>query len=209
MAAAAEYARACGTLDAFGEVDKLPGWLGGTSRDGQHSNLFHLFQPQRALSGLYAVAPNGLGKSGARKWLAILCTALLKFPMAALIGIAPGVGTAFVACGISAGWLHWLGFALAVVVGVTGLMLGSILGVGRQAAAIPKHRWGVCSGMGESGGGDAPALVPWLAGYLDRIAEKKEGEPLTFGDLQNRGINLQVITTNLTNGKPSVRDLIP
>src|SRR6266480_121609 len=80
VAAAAEYARAGGRPDAFEEVDKLPKWLGGISPDGKHSNLFHLFQPQRGLRRLYAVATAGLGRVGARKWLAIIWSALRDFP---------------------------------------------------------------------------------------------------------------------------------
>jgi len=202
VAAAAEYARAGGEQDAFMEVDKLPDWLGGASPDGKHSNLFHLFQPQRALRGLYAVATAALGKSGAAKWLAIFWVWLREFPIAALIGIAPGLLMAWVAFGASTEGQRWLGLMLAVATGVVGLLLALILGAGVQIAVIPKHAWGVCSGMTEGGHRKSPALVPWLAEYLDRLAGKKQGEPLTFGDLRERGINLKVIATNLTNGRP-------
>ncbi|HET9227984.1 MAG TPA: hypothetical protein VFR31_15015, partial [Thermoanaerobaculia bacterium] len=42
---------------------------------------------------------------------------------------------------------------------------------------------------------------PWMAGLLDEMAGKT-GSPLTFGDLQARQINLEVMTTNLTHGVP-------
>src|SRR5258708_5282245 len=53
VTAAAEHARAGGKADAFEEVARLPEWLGGTSPDKKHSNLFHLFQPQPSLAPLY------------------------------------------------------------------------------------------------------------------------------------------------------------
>jgi predicted acylesterase/phospholipase RssA len=202
VAAAAEYARTGGKLNAFEEVDVLPAWLGGIPPDGKHSNLFHLFQPQRALTGLYAVATAGLGKSGVAMWLAIFWRALREFSISVLIGLAPGALTAWVASGASTECLRWLGFVLAGAIGVVGLVLGLMLGMAAQVATIPKYAWGVCSGMTENEGGKSPALVPWLAAYLDELAGKKPGEPLTFGDLQDRGVNLQVITTNLTNGRP-------
>jgi predicted acylesterase/phospholipase RssA len=202
VAAAAEYARAGGRPDAFEEVDKLPEWLGGTSPDGKHSNLFHLFQPQRAFRGLYTTAMGAMGKSGAKKWLAIIWTALREFPIVALFGILPGLLIAWLALEVSTAWLRWAGFLLAVLIGVVGLLLGFILVAGAQIASIPKFAWGVCSGMTEGDSGKSPALVPWLAGYLDSLAGKKEGEPLTFGDLEERDINLRMITTNLTNGRP-------
>lgn len=202
VTAAAEYARASGRIAAFDEVDQLPGWLGGTSQDKKHSNLFHLFQPQQALAGLYAVATAGLGKSGTRKWIAIFCTALQEFAIATLMGLAPGIAIGAVAWESSIEWLRWLGLALSVTIAVVGLVVGVTLGLARQLATIPKHAWGVCSGMTKNVAGEPPALVPWLSDYLDRLAGKKKGEPLTFGDLQEREINLRMISTNLTNGRP-------
>ena len=202
VAAAAEYARANGRADAFEDVEHLPSWLGKPSPDGKHSNLFHLFQPQPSHKGLFAVATAGLGRSGVAKFIATFWAALVAFPIGALIGIAPAVLTACVASGATRPWQRWLGFSLAAVFAVIGFTLGAILGAVRQTAAIPKCAWGVCSGMTEDHRSKSPALVPWLAHYLDRLAGKKDGEPLTFGDLQKHEINLRMIATNLTSGKP-------
>jgi predicted acylesterase/phospholipase RssA len=85
VAAAAEYARAGGKLNAFAELNDLPDSLGKKSADG-NSILFHLFQAQPALSGVFGVAMAGLGKSGVAKWLATLWAALKASPFAAVLG---------------------------------------------------------------------------------------------------------------------------
>jgi hypothetical protein len=53
------------------------------------------------------------------------------------------------------------------------------------------------------------ALTPWLADLLDRLSGKSDREkPLTFGDLWGPGgsqaplVNLEMVTTNLTFGRP-------
>src|SRR5467141_4181901 len=107
-----------------------------------------------------AVATAALGKSGAAKWLAIFWVWLREFPIAALIGIAPGLLMAWLAFGASTEGQRWLGLMLAVATGVVGLALALILGAGVQIAVIPKHAWGVCSGMTEGGHRKSPALVP-------------------------------------------------
>lgn len=202
VAAAAEYARAGGKAEAFAEVDKLPWELGAPSADGKNSMLFHLFQPQMALQGVFRVATAGLGKSGASKWLATLWAALKASPFAAVLGMAPGILTAWVAWSVATDGLRWFGFVLGILIAMVGLLLGLVLGIAVEAAGIPKNGWGICSGMTEGLGAKSPALVPWLAAYVDKLAGKRVGEPLTFGDLQQRGVALRIITTNLTTGRP-------
>jgi predicted acylesterase/phospholipase RssA len=201
VAAAAEYARAGGKLNAFAELNDLPDSLGKKSADG-NSMLFHLFQAQPALSGVFGVAMAGLGKSGMRKWLATLWAALRASPFAAVLGMAPGLLASWVAWGVPTDGLRWFGLALGAVIAIVGMLLGLVLGIGVEAAAIPKNGWGICSGMTEGLSAKSPSLVPWLAAYLDKLAGKTMGEPLTFGDLQQRAVKLQIITTNLTTGRP-------
>jgi predicted acylesterase/phospholipase RssA len=202
VAAAAEYARAGGKAEAFAQIDKLPWELGATSADGKHSMMFHLFQPQLALQGVYAVATAGLGKSGVGKWLATFLSALMAFPFAAVVGMAPGILVAWVGWSVQTDGLRWVGLVLGILIATVGMLLGLLLATGVEAAGIPKNGWGICSGMTEGVGAKSPALVPWLSGYMDKLAGTKVGQPLTFGDLQQRGVNLQIITTNLTTGRP-------
>ena len=114
----------------------------------------------------------------------------------------PGVFLAIVAWNATPKWLSDVGLSLALALIALGSRVGALTATIQMAKQIPENGWGVCSGMTEQSGGTAPALVPWLAAYLDNLAGKPDGKPLTFGDLENRGIDLQMITTNLTNGKP-------
>ena len=202
VTAAAEYARAAGKADAFDEVDKLPQWLGGVSPDKKHSNLFHLFQPVRSLSTLYNVAVAGLGKSGFKKYFSTLFVAVSSYPIAAILGLLPGAVLAIVAWTANPRWLAALGLIFSLVLVAGGALAGTFFAIIRMAGRIPENGWGVCSGMTEQSRGKSQALVPWLSTYLDNLAGKRTGEPLTFGDLEKRGIDLRMITTNLTNGKP-------
>jgi predicted acylesterase/phospholipase RssA len=202
VTAAAEYARAGGKTDAFEVVDKLPDWLGDIAPDKKHTNLFHLFQPLPSLSGLYSVITAGLGKTGIRKSLITLFTALLSFPVASLRGTLPGIFLMAVASCAKPTWLSIVGLILSTLLIVLGSVVGALSAIVLQASQIPAKSWGVCSGMTEQGRGESPALVPWLSTYLNTLAGKPTAEPLTFGDLASRGINLQMITTNLTNGRP-------
>ncbi|HEX6864142.1 MAG TPA: hypothetical protein VF414_15040, partial [Thermoanaerobaculia bacterium] len=71
--------------------------------------------------------------------------------------------------------------------------------------AIRGNAFGMVTGMPSHLRSKEPALTPWMAGLLDEMAGKtgeKAGGPLTFGDLQARQINLEVMTTNLTHGWP-------
>jgi predicted acylesterase/phospholipase RssA len=202
VAAAAEYARAGGKADAFDELNQLPLWLAGTSPDRRHSNLFHLFQPMPTMRRLYLVAVAGLGKSGATRLGAILLAALRAFPLAAFLGTLPGMFFAVMAFQTAPKSFRILGYVFSASLAFAGSLIGILFSTIRCTARMPRNGWGVCSGMTEGIRSKSPALVPWLAAYLDKLAGKVSGEPLTFGDLQERGINLQMITTNLTNGKP-------
>ena len=203
VTAAAEYARARGRDDVFEQVvSKLPKELGDTAPEDRHSKLFHLFQPMPAMTSLYAVIAAGLGRFGFAKLLAIFLAALRALPLAALLGVLPGVFFATLSWKSSGEWIRLMGGVLALGLMVCGALIGILLAILRSAAHIPENRWGICSGMSEPPGRESPALVPWLADYLDNLAGKTAGQPLTFGDLEEQGIVLRMVTTNLTNGRP-------
>jgi predicted acylesterase/phospholipase RssA len=87
--------------------------------------------------------------------------------------------------------------------------------ISRAFSAIPENNFGLCNGMKDLPNRHKP-LTEWLADELDRIAGKNDpGQPLTFADLkgatsplesdlppEDRGINLEMMTTNLTFGRP-------
>lgn len=200
-AAAAEFGRAVG---GFRRLAGLPGWL------GSDANLFNLFQPQANTRRLYTVLTAGI-KAGGNPLRNIVMAAARGFPGWTALGAAPGVLLAILliygARGLMLGWGILCAFLLALV------GAASALGVAlcREAlSAIPRNFYGLCAGSAATP--FAPAMTPWLTDELDLLAGKATGAgPLTFGDLlqgptgtQPAGepaINLQMVTTNLTQGR--------
>ena len=103
-------------------------------------------------------------------------------------------------------------------------MLGSAVAAAAAKArrALPRlladHAFGLCSGYDPDARVGQPPLTNWLYGYLNLVAGKKNDEPLTFGDLWGaapdkgpgqRQINLEVMTTNLTHGRPHIMPFEP
>jgi hypothetical protein len=56
---------------------------------------------------------------------------------------------------------------------------------------------GICTGLGTE-----QALTNWLTAKIDRVAGLSGGPHLTFGQLHARGIDVEVITSDLTRGVP-------
>ena len=143
-----------------------------------------------------------MGRTGLGKWLRVKLAALRGFPVAALLGVAPGLALVVLAIVSGSGALA----VAAVLAGIVLAVLGLILALGAQLAvglprALGRNDFGLCSGL-PSGDGGAPALTPWLADLIDDLAGKDDGGPLTFGDLRAKGIELHVMTTNVTHRRP-------
>ena len=201
--AAAEYGRQHGQ-DAghFAELEKLPQWLGGSSPEGTGSNLSALFAPQAETRPVFDTLTASMhgGKS------AMLRAGLRHFP-GALLGAIPGL-ILFILTLASARGLLWVwGLLSALLLVCIGTVLALLfLLVRRAQRVIPTNSYGLCSGQGD---GAVPPLTPWLAGYIDRLAGiDQRDQPLTFGDLWGddpdgkRNIHLEMMTTNLTHGRP-------
>jgi len=188
-AAAAEHGRDNG---GFTRLASLPDWLGSAG------NLVGLFQPQPATRSLYRLFRAALGRRGARRWLAVAATASRSFPLTATAGAAPGLALAVLALVVGTGLLAVAAFAAGVLLALVGLVLalGVRLALGGPRALVG-NGYGLCSGLGDD---DRPALTPWVADLLDELAGT-DG-PLTFGDLRVKGIDLRVMTTNVTHRRP-------
>jgi hypothetical protein len=205
--AAAEYGRSRdGT--SFGELARLPAWLGGTAPAGDRSNLFALFQPQTGTDAVFDVATSALGDSRGRL-TRVVGRLLARFTVPALLGTLPGVLL------IVLGTQARPAAAAAALVVVGGLIAGVGALAGAAAALAGRFRRGLpANGFGLSTGGAvpgaaAPALTPWLAELINRLAGRTPGEPpLTFGDLWGERvdgepeIDLRFITTSLSHGRP-------
>jgi predicted acylesterase/phospholipase RssA len=191
-AAAAEHGRDRG---GFEKLAALPSWI------GEGENLLRLFRPQPVTRPFFRLVTAGMGRTGPGKAMRILGAALASFPLTAIAGLVPGVALAALAVWAGSG-------ALAVCAAVAGILLAVValaLALAARVAlglprALGRNGFGLCSGL--SAEGADPALTPWLADLLDELAAKDSDGPLTFGDLRARGIDLQVVTTNITHRRP-------
>jgi len=192
-AAAAEHGREQG---GFEKLAALPEWIGGGE------NLVGLFQPSPGTRSYHRLLMSGLGRTGAGKWLRIGSAALRSFPLAAALGLAPGVALVVLALWTGSGALAVCAVVAGIVLALLGLAiaLGLQLGVGLPRA-LGRNRFGLCSGLSPEGSA-TPALTPWLAALVDDLAAKDGDGPLTFGDLRAKGIELQMMTTNITHRRP-------
>ncbi|WP_374468318.1 patatin-like phospholipase family protein [Phenylobacterium sp.] len=132
--------------------------------------------------------------------------------MRALVRLAPGTGRARIVEAVLAFWPTLLaGALLGLLLGAPEL-LGAVFGAAAGAVfalaghlawllvrEAPRHNFGLCSGLSRTG---RPALTDWLHDSLQAIS--RLDRPLTFGDLAGAGIDLRLVTTNLSTSRPEV-----
>lgn len=71
----------------------------------------------------------------------------------------------------------------------------------RSFKALPDTRYGLCPGLRQPGY-DEPGLSDWLHEKIQHVAGLPFDRPLTFGDLKAKGIELRMVTTNLSKQSP-------
>jgi predicted acylesterase/phospholipase RssA len=196
LTAAAEYARRKGKANAFEDVAKVSTWL-GNSDFGKDSNLLSLFQPQDGMKGLFKFSVAFLVTSVSKRFFSWLTLFWLEI----IIGIVPGAILGYLASGVS-GWSFVLVIFLAFVVCFAGICATAATGIIVRLSRLPRNFFGLCTGHAHPDPKKPPALVPWLNDKINEIAGKSSTEPLTFGDLENAGITLRMMTTCLTWGRP-------
>ncbi len=123
--------------------------------------------------------------------------------------------------GVTTGWtLFGYALTLALVLGVSALLAALLLGFVWQVwRVLPDKFYGFCSGQTVTDAGQAPLTI-WLADLIDELAGRPvDGPPLTFGALwlgrepqsgedaaavpvAARFVNLEMMTTCLTRGRP-------
>jgi predicted acylesterase/phospholipase RssA len=186
----------------FEEFEALPGWLQETANDKSGSRLQALFQPQAKTKILFTIMLAALGPGN--KFVNAGLAALKAYWPSVIVGVIPA---------LVASWLLRSTAGLEVVFGVMVALILLAFGVlamllyrlfNSVTNDIPGNNFGLCNGYrpAEVEGKD-PSLTEWLHRYLNRLAGRPaDGEPLTFADLQAAGINLLMMTTNLTHGLP-------
>lgn len=202
LTAAAEYNRAHG---GFEELEAATGRIG--------KSLFGLFQPAAPFSGLFAVLMAALDRScGPGGRTARVLKAMARHHAGqTFAGLAPGAAILAWAALAHRGPEAWILGAVALLLGTAAAWLVALTRPLLCDLKEPRHGFGLCPGLGESHA--HPALTDWLCDTLDEVAGHKRrgepaaGEPLTFGHLMGPdpafpAINLQIMTTDLTTGRP-------
>lgn len=198
-------------------LSQFPALLSALQADGR-SLLFHLFRPQPTTRRLFALLTAGLDEisrlpagAGPKPVLAIALRLLrgvaARAKLRTILGLLPGlvlvvVGVVGLAAPLTA--TGTVTSVLLVLLGVALVLLGPLVGaltaVLSDLRRLPSLGFGISSGRGES---DADlALTPWLYARLQELARRPLDRPLTFGDLQSAGVELKVMTTNLSRAEP-------
>lgn len=213
-AAAAELGRqrfAAGELaedpKSFEELGRLPEHLCAADGSGKGTRLLAFFKPRRVLRKPFAVFIRTLSaRSMAGRVLRGLAALTTQYWLHALLGFALGAAPLLFLPSLSSAWLPalWL-LIFATLIALT----AAVAGMARSLLkALPDNGYGICSGMPDVGEKHPEeALTAWLCDYLDRLAGQRPDaagvrKPVTFGDLKKHGIDLQMITTSLTLGRP-------
>jgi predicted acylesterase/phospholipase RssA len=207
MAAAAETGRS--TSRGFRALDELPKKLCEVVAKDQSTRLFHFFQPTSETKPLFDIVTAALGRSGFGMLSSVAGAAVKAY----FVRFCVGFFIVVVFAGI---------FGLGRSMSIGGAMAWIMLAIGAGALAIgfgiwttirgdlPRNGFGICSGMNGADRTGAPALTPWLAEALNDAAGRSiDDPPITFGDLWGtpdpkapRVVNLEMMTTSLTLGRP-------
>lgn len=205
-AAAAELGREQGGFD---RLKSLPDFLSAPSSTGKGTNLLGFFQPQPKTRPIFRLGMAYL--EGARlKFLALL---LYEQAWVAFLAAIPSLLL------IASAWMNATGWLLAVCIFCGVILLALCEGLAmilalafRVVSSLPSNFYGLCTGMETNVGNPSASkpLTPWLADYLNEVAGRPlNSGPLTFEHLwatrdpdAPRLINLEMMTTNLTHGRP-------
>jgi predicted acylesterase/phospholipase RssA len=220
--AAAEYRRRTKrSRDGFETLSKLPDELAPPGKDPKRSKLFSLFVPAPSTRALFAVLTTLLNRgNGGTRALALLWGVLRAFWLPTVLAAAAVLVIAWLtATPLNvAGWI--MAGLLAAVVAVIAAAVALFLAL---TGPFIRNGYGICRGyapgdekrfrFGEIG----EPLTLWLSRLINITAGlDPDGDPLTFGMLldapgfppswtggtRSSSIDLQLMTTSLTHGRP-------
>lgn len=187
LTAAAEYRRQQGSEAGFEILARLPSDLGQSEPNGGRSRLLELFQPSETTAPLFDVAiaalesPRALPRALARNFN--------RYG-----GMVLAAGAFFLT--LEATSFRNAGMALVMLATVLVMAIGFVVATAIEALVtivreLPGNGFALCSG---------DVLADWLELKIREVAGV--ARPLTFGDLEQAGIHLEMMTTNLTHGRP-------
>lgn len=216
--AAAEFQRRTSpqSTAGFSRLRELPENLAQTTGLREKTTLYSLFQPLPKLKPVFdaLVCLTDKRRSLLSKLLgAVFCFWL--WPLVGTIGVV-----------VTGRWFlqfhnmsspDFVVFSLggACVLIVFWVVIPILACITRLIIYLPGNGYGLCSGIKQDSG-PSEALTPWLDSLLNHIAGKPPADgPLTFEDLwgtadfdpdspptSTEWINLQMLATNLTHGRP-------
>jgi predicted acylesterase/phospholipase RssA len=225
VVAAAEFKRSVADPNSgcgFVGLEKLPGVIAGSR--GRKPFILSLFQPDRATKPLFTTAISFL-RFGLLRGIGASLWQFRLFPLLAAAVSGGSICLTVFADARSA--FAVAGVAAALLILVVGL--GADLF--RALAALAENGFGLCRLGPQVGSSSEPALTQWLHDQIQAFAGKTGGRPLTFADLwgvpevpptptneqrqehlgeaqrrsrdaRQREVDLQMMTTNLTHGRP-------
>lgn len=194
----------------FALLAELPAYLSAAGPVGGRTGLQGLFRPHPAIASLFYGLTAAMGVKGKGARCAAYARCLLRaswlFLLTGVILWATLQIYTFGTPQTPGSYLWMVGGGL-----IGGAALSAIVLTVRVAGVLWRNRFGLCSGMPQPGDSDAVAgqcLTVWLAHYLDTLSLQAdtqglaENKPLTFGDLSALKIDLQMMTTCLSHGRP-------
>ena len=207
-----------GTLNSMpaywrnGQLTELPEWFGQPSGEPGVSNLLGLFKPSAKTAPLFRILLHVVRSkfSVPGVFLATVTGAFQTMPWTVLAGASPGILVLLLSVLNNTGVTLAAGLLVGLILAVLGLSAAVLWRLGRIFFDhIPENYYGICTGADQAGA-PGPPLTIWLMETIDRLAgrDPKTDQPMTFGDLwdgpggEGEGVNLRMMTTNLTQGRP-------
>jgi len=198
-AAAAEYRRASGSPEGFALLSSLPDFLKTKPPGSKHTNLYWFFQPDAGARVLFDAGVS-FTKHGVSRYFSLASALLRGAPLVWIAVVLLGL-LFFLLPAFSTFQHSALGILSALLWLVLLATMGQSMVIGSSLARLPGRGFGLCSGLSTLRNG-RPALTPWFHKFLSDVSGKPLNEPLTFGDLRDRNIQLRMISTCLTHGRP-------
>jgi predicted acylesterase/phospholipase RssA len=202
LSAAAEYGR---QRDESGGIERLEAAVKDLLEPGR---LVGLFQPTRASRRLFTVLSTTFAAakmSLPRRILRAAVGATLRGTIVTVLGAA--LLACLVALTVAAADCVPVAVAVALaapvaLVLVVATMLSAMgLLVTRTARALRGSNFGMCPGTRQDGQA-GPALIDWLHERIQACAGLPLDQPLTFRRLEEQGIRLTMMTTDLSLARP-------